>query len=101
MPKQLNFKIDVTDPAYMTGSAITREQAKIATYSSKICTLFIEAGRGHEKPSETWKKTDPLALLWRAVTDRADALRSEVQQRVGPGHYSLPHGVGRSPRKKG
>ena len=56
---------------------------------------FIAAGRGHERPSETLTKSDPLATRYAKLWDVHTALRRELQLRYGPGAPS------RLPTRKG
>lgn len=63
--------------------------------SSAITDEFIAAGRGSERPSETLKMTDPLALRYIQNWKDADLLRDEVSRRYGPGApRRLPRGFG-------
>lgn len=79
----------------MTASQINRELDALDKKMSKINDRFIEAGRGHERPSETMQKDDPLAREWQAVSARRHELRLEIQRRYGPGAPSrLPRGFG-------
>jgi hypothetical protein len=52
---------------------------------ARLCDEFIAAGRGHELPSETRAKSDPLALRYCDAEDRFLELRREVARRYGPG----------------
>lgn len=86
------------NPGAMTGGELTKAQAAVDAVSSRINQALIDAGRGFEKPSETYTKTDTLSEAFKTVSKRNAELISEVRMRAGPGHYVLPHGVGRSPR---
>ena len=80
-------------PAEMTAGQINKELDRLDAENSKITDEMIEAGRGNETASETWTKTDPLAMRWRRVADRRMDLRNEISQRYGPGAPSrLPKG---------
>lgn len=63
--------------------------------SSGIVDEFIAAGRGYERPSETIRKTDPLALRYIQNWQDKSMLRDEIARRYGPGAPSrLPRGYG-------
>ncbi len=82
------------DPAIMSAAAINAEIESIDKKWSKIIDEMIEAGRGHEKHSETLTKSDPLSLKFLALSDRRGMLSYEVTRRAGPGMYRLPKGFG-------
>lgn len=83
------------DPARMTAGQINKALDALDRASSKITDEFIAVGRGHERPSETWKLDDPLARKWKQVTARQAALRNEIALRYGPGApHRLPRGFG-------
>ena len=85
----------------MTAGEINREIEKLGALSSKINDELIAAGRGHERSSETHKMSDPIALRWRAASDRRRALAIEKELRMGPGNHlilSMPREFG--PRRK-
>jgi hypothetical protein len=87
------------DPATMTAGEINKELDALRDRSSDLTDRFIAAGRGHELPTETHEKTDPLALERKQIGRRFDALRDEKERRYGPGSPShLPSDFG--PRKK-
>lgn len=65
----------------LSPAELTRAIAKADAESTVICDAFIAAGRGHERPSETVKLTDPLALRWREHTNRASELHRERERR--------------------
>jgi hypothetical protein len=73
------------DLATLTPSEINRRLDRLDKLSSKLTDEFIAAGRGHELPSETFKKTDPLAERKRRVWADSDALHREISRRYGPG----------------
>lgn len=88
------------DPRGMTARAINKELDALAVTQSKNCTLMIDAGRGHEKPSETRTKADNLSLSCCAIWARESELRIEIELRYGPGApCRLPSGRGFGPRK--
>jgi hypothetical protein len=79
----------------MTASEINRELDALAKKNQKLTDLFIAAGRGYERPSETWEKNDPLAVRYKVISSRRMDLHNEVQRRMGPGAPSrLPRGFG-------
>ena len=79
----------------MLASEINRELDRLDERSSANCTAFIDAGRGHERPSEYLTKTDPLSLEARAIFDRRSDIRAEMARRWGPNPPSrLPRGCG-------
>ncbi len=89
------------DPATMTAAAINKALDKIDALRSQLGTEFIEAGRGHERPSETATKTDPLATRANELFRQYMILEREIAARYGPGAPSrLPTGRGFGPRKK-
>lgn len=83
----------------MSASQINNELDKLDAESSKLNDKMIATGRGSEKPSEWWNKTDPLSSRMRAVEDRSHALRQEVASRYGSNIRRLPSGRGFGPRK--
>jgi len=96
-----SFTISAKDPASMTAAEINKELDKLEAQSSTLGRLMIEAGRGHERPSEYLKMTDPLATELRKNSDRRYALRIEIGLRYGPNPPSrLPTGRGLGPRSK-
>jgi hypothetical protein len=76
---------DGEDLSTLTPSEINRRLDRLDKLSSKLTDEFIAAGRGHELPSETFKKTDPLAERKRRVWADSDALHREISRRYGPG----------------
>ena len=68
-------------PDLLTESELRKAIAKVAVESSTICSAFIEAGRGYERPTETRLKTDPLALRWKECAARSDVLNTEANRR--------------------
>jgi DNA repair protein RadC len=88
------------DPATMTAGEINRELDRIVEARDQIGDELIAAGRGYEKSSETWAKTDPLALRFQAIGTRAGELHAEIERRYGPrAPVRLPL-KGFGPRKK-
>lgn len=77
----------------MSASQINRELDRLDTEREKINEEFIAVWRGHETAEETHRKSDPLALRWRTISDRRSELREEMERRYGPGCPSrLPRG---------
>lgn len=66
----------------LTPSELIRALAKADVESSAMCTRFIEANRGFEKPSETRLLSDSLALEWQAMVARHEPLQRERDRRV-------------------
>jgi len=96
-----SFKISTKDPTTMTAGEINKELDKLDAQDSTLGDLMIEAGRGHERPSEYLKMTDPLSTELRKNADRRQDLRIEVDMRYGPRAPSrLPTGRGFGPRSK-
>jgi hypothetical protein len=92
MPK----KVKTVKPlAEMRASEINRELDKIERRSANNTDAFLVAGRGHERPSEYLKKTDPLSLEALAIFEQRSAIRAEMERRYGPNCPSrLPRGFG-------
>ena len=77
----------------MTATEINRALDRIDREASALNDEFIAAGRGHERPSETWKMSDPLAERMKRIEGDRSTLRNEVLRRYGPGApYRLPSG---------
>ena len=82
-----------TDPATMTPAQINRELDALDARRDRNTDAFIAAGRGEERPSEYLRKDDALSREARAIFDRSNALRAEIERRYGPGAPSrLPRG---------
>lgn len=63
--------------------------------SSGITAELIAAGRGTERPTETTRMTDPLALRYIQNWKDSSLLRDEIARRYGPGApRRLPRGFG-------
>ncbi len=73
------------EPGGMTPGQINKELDKLDAQGSKLTDKFIASGRGYEKPSETFTKSDPLAIEFKALQERKSSLRSEIERRYGPG----------------
>lgn len=76
---------NLRDPAKTTNGDINKERDRLSKVSSQITSDFIQQGRGHETPSETVKKSDPLSQRYIAVSNRHQELRHEAEKRYGPG----------------
>jgi hypothetical protein len=93
------LRISTKDPRTMTAGEINKELDRLDTLRSANTRAFIDAGRGHERPSEYLTKTDPLSLAARVIGDRQDALHNEVRARYGLGApRRLPTRQGFGPR---
>jgi hypothetical protein len=55
---------------------------QVSQLSAVICQEFINCGRGHERPSETIKLSDPLALRWKENAERSFILNNERRERM-------------------
>ena len=88
------------DPKTMTPGEINKELDRLYKRGSKNTRAFIEAGRGHERPSEYLKQTDPLSLEAGSIFDRSTALLNEVERRYGPGWGKCPVKLRSTPRRK-
>lgn len=79
----------------MTAGEINAELDRLDKASSKLTDQFIAAGRGHERPSEIVRMSDPLARKYTANADRRMDLRHQIERRMGPGATRrLPRGFG-------
>ena len=88
-------KISSIDPGTMTAGEINKELDRLDTHDSALTDQMIADGRGFERPSDYFRKTDPLSLAMRGISDRRVALRVEIESRYGPGApRRLPSGLG-------
>lgn len=78
-------KISGRDPDVMTAGEINRELDKLERQNSALGQRMIDAGRGHERPSEYLKMDDPLSIERTRNFDRRGRLRAEIERRYGPG----------------
>jgi hypothetical protein len=78
-------RISAIDPATMTAGTINKELDELDRRSSELGQMMIDAGRGHERPSEYLKMSDPLSGEMRRVSQRQSDLRVEISMRYGPG----------------
>ena len=86
---------DVSQVASWSGSKINSTLDRLERLDSALIDAFIDAGRGHERPSEYLTKGDPLSRRAQAISNAKAALRSEIHARYGPGAPSrLPRGFG-------
>lgn len=81
-------KLSSKDPGGMTNGQLNSEDKRLSAIGSKITDEFIRDGRGHERPSDWFSKTDPLSLAARALGARRDAIVYEMRRRHGPGAFS-------------
>ena len=71
--------------AKLSDTALEAYIRKLDEKARPLCDELIAAGRGRETAQETWKKTDPLSLRWRAAAEAryvAGAHRDE-RRRLG------------------
>lgn len=95
------IKIATTSPATMTAGAINRELDKLEARDSILTRRMIDAGRGHERPSDYRHKTDPTSAEMNRISERRMRLQIEIGSRYGPGAPSrLPSGRFFGPRRK-
>lgn len=87
-------RLATKSPSTMSAAAINNELDRLGSANTKLADEFIAAGRGYETREETYRRRDPLAMKFNAITDRISALRNEVERRAGPGVYRLPKGFG-------
>lgn len=81
-------------PAAKVNSTLDR----IDKLDLQLAQEFIDAGRGHERPSEYLRMDDPLARRARALFDARMKLRRVISDRYGPSAPSrLPSGRGFGP----
>ena len=87
------IRISAIDPATMTAGAINKELDKLSALHDVLGQRMIDAGRGHERPSEYLHKDDALSKEMRQLFDRRQDLTAEISRRYGPGAPSrLPTG---------
>jgi hypothetical protein len=83
-------KISTKDPATMTAGQVNKEMKRLEDLSYGLTKELIAAGRGSERILTTLELKDPLSLRVRAVSDRKEALMSEIKARTGKWGSSLP-----------
>lgn len=81
---EFTAKLSTTDPAEMTAGKVNKELDKLDELGSRLEDEMIAAGRGHEKPSEYLRASDPLAKKLQAIYARRSSLRMEIEFRYGP-----------------
>lgn len=86
----LKGNISSKPPHDMNNSQINNELDRLDAINRKLDTALIAAGRGNEKPSETFKKADSLSNRYREVSDRKSRLRNEISRRYGSNIHRLP-----------
>lgn len=93
------------NPAQMGATEINRELDALQRQSGRLTRAMIEAGRGNERPSETFPKgeagADPLSIEAVSISKRENLLRREVERRAGPGMSRLPDSNARDRRMFG
>jgi hypothetical protein len=82
--KKIVFK-KPKEPRDMTASEINKRLDRLDAEGSKHTKAMIDAGRGHELPTETFKLSDPLAVKMKDNFERRSALYHEIERRYGPG----------------
>jgi hypothetical protein len=93
------FKISSSVPSTMTAGQINKELDKLDEQDTRLGDLMIAEGRGHERPSEYLKLTDPLSTELRKNYERRQDLHIEISLRYGPNPpRRLPTGRGFGPR---
>jgi hypothetical protein len=90
---------EMKTPQTMSASEINKALDALDKKSSKLTNLMIDAGMGHERPTDTLEllkagDTHPLRLQWLDLWDKHRALYYEVERRAGPGMRRLPRGFG-------
>ena len=65
----------------MTASEIQRAYDKVSAEGSIINRAFIDAGRGHERPSEIRHMTDALAVKYTVNMEKFSAIVQEMESR--------------------
>jgi len=100
LPKtKKTLRIPEYDPPCMTPGQINKALDRLMAVRSRVTSEFIAADRGDERPSEIRTKTDPLALVHRAVEAAWDNVMHEVHYRAGPHVSWMPSGRGFGPRR--
>jgi hypothetical protein len=87
-------------PSTMTAGEINKELDRLDARSRKNTEAFIAAGRGHERPTDYQRKTDPLSVEANAIADRRGWLHAEISRRYGPGAPSRLPTRGFGPSEK-
>lgn len=81
--------------AYWQPSKINALLDRLDKLDSANIQAFIDAGRGNETASETWKLNDPLAQQYKRIAEAKSVLRAEISRRYGPNAPPrLPRGFG-------
>lgn len=65
----------------MSATEIQKAYDAASAKISAMCDEFISAGRGHERPVDIRKMTDPLAMSHNAIYAAFDAIVSERDDR--------------------
>ncbi len=93
-------RISSIDPATMTAGEINKELDRLDTRNSTLTDQMIADGRGYERPSDYFRKTDPLSLAMREISNRRTAIRIEIEGRYGPDAPRRLPSKGAGPRVK-
>src|SRR5579864_673111 len=94
--------VGTKDPSQMTNGELQKEHENLTMHGSAVGRELINMGRGMERPSDM-KPDDPMTVKYRAINERADALRSEAEYRnkMGGRRVESPDGrvkfVGKQP----
>jgi hypothetical protein len=75
------------DPSQMSLAELQKEHKLLSLHSSAISKQMIAEGRGHERPTETLTKSDPLSQAYKAVSARLGALSAQHQVNYKNGAY--------------
>lgn len=86
-------RVTYDEVAAWPASKINAMLDRLNRLSSRNIDALIEAGRGHERPSDYMDKDDALSREARAIFSARSVLRHEIDRRYGPGAPSrLPRG---------
>lgn len=66
----------------LTSKKLEAALKKASDQVSAICDELIAAGRGHEKPQDSFKKNDPLSVKYREALTREMDLLNEKNRRL-------------------
>jgi hypothetical protein len=74
----------------MTARELNTLKDRALKTSSALVDEMINSGRGYERPTETYTKTDDLSLRCISNWDLISAILDEMERRYGSRIYSLP-----------
>jgi hypothetical protein len=77
----LKFSGKLPDRYSMTNGKLQKTLDAATKAASRITDELIAAGRGNERPSETFKKSDPLSLRLQANARERHKLLDELTRR--------------------